>query len=674
MFLVGRDCMTAQEHQIQADIDQLTRIRESGEPGVAPDTETILARIGEMASSAYPQAASVAAELLEQFRGDGGETDSLLKSGLLRLQEAIRHEPPPPAEATPDSGEAAGARGCALEDDPELIADFVLEAREHLTNTETNLLALEKDPNLLDAVHSVFRSFHTIKGLAGFLALGPIQAVAHETETILDHAREKRIAITPQLIDLALKAADYIRIGLDALSSMPPQEAMASLPANENLLKEIASAGVFLPDEPEVAGRVEPETAPVEVPSIAPAADETHPQGTSPSVRKTDGSVVRVDTAKLEYLVEMVGELVIAQSLIHFGPAGDHGVKTGLSRNFAHLGRVTGEIQKTVLSMRMVPISRLYDKMARLVRDLARKSGKRIELRRIGDHVELDRNIVEEITDPFVHMIRNSVDHGIEDAETRAAAGKSETAYVTLEAFHQAGYIILRMSDDGRGLAADKILRKAVEKGLIGPDARLDEQGMYKLIFEPGFSTAERVTDISGRGVGMDVVRRQIEKLRGTIEITSRPGLGCAFTLKLPLTLAMVDGLILESGGERYVLPIYSVREMFHVTPDKLFTVENRAEMVLLRGSLLPVVRLDRFFANPGLGAQSEIGIVVEGRTRQFCLVVDRMVGKQEVVIKALGPYFTTVKGVAGGAILGDGRVGLILDVHGIDGGDASET
>jgi two-component system chemotaxis sensor kinase CheA len=380
-----------------------------------------------------------------------------------------------------------------------------------------------------------------------------------------------------------------------------------------------------------------------------------------------------VDTGKLEYLVEMVGELVIAQSMLQLGAGGRNHSSAGLTRNFAHLGRVTGEIQKTVLSMRMVPISRLYDKMARVVRDLARKSGKRIELQRIGDQVELDRNIVEEITDPFVHMIRNSVDHAIEDRAARTAAGKSEVAYVTLEAFHQAGYIILRLSDDGRGLPTERILEKAIEKGLVAPDARLDEAGIHRLIFEPGFSTAARVTDISGRGVGMDVVRRQIEKLRGSIEIESTPGVGCAFTLKLPLTLAMVDGLILEAGGERYVLPIYSVREMFHVTGDKLFTIEDRAEMVLLRGSLLPVVRLSQFFGNSGSSEKADIGVVVEGRTRQFCLVVDRMVGKQEVVIKTLGTCFQKVRGVAGGAILGDGRVGLILDVHGIDGGDPNE-
>ena len=672
MVLVERDCMTAQEQQIQAEIERLTSVEPGAAPGAWHDIETALGRINDLVSMALPQAAPVAGELLEQFRGTANQasvrtaanSDQWLKEGLIRLQEAVREEMSRHGQAASDA-EALAAAGNSLADDPELIAEFVAEAREHLSSVEANLLTLEKDPSLTDAVHSVFRSFHTIKGLAGFLALGPIQAVAHETETLLDHARERRISIGPRLIDTALKAADYVRVALDALSSKPPQEAMQALDSNETLIKEIAAAEVVAAvGGAESSEGVAPDT------TTAPGAEGP----ASPAAKKSDASTVRVDTAKLEYLVEMVGELVIAQSLIHFSPANDTGAAAALTRNFAHLGRVTGEIQKTAMSMRMVPISRLYDKMARLVRDLARKSGKRIELRRIGDQVELDRNIVEEITDPVVHMIRNSVDHGIEDTEARAASGKSETACITIEAFHQAGYIIIRMSDDGRGLCAAKIREKALQKGLIPPESKIDDQSIFKLIFEPGFSTAERVTNISGRGVGMDVVRRQIEKLRGTIEIDSREGVGCAFTLKMPLTLAMVDGLVLESAGERYILPIYSVREMFHVTPEKVFTVENRAEMVLLRGSLLPVVRLDRFFARVGPeGGSGEIGIVVEGRARQFCLVVDRLLGKQEVVIKALGACFARVTGVAGGAILGDGRVGLILDVHGVGGGDDSE-
>ena len=660
--------MTAQQ-ELYAEIERL-----AGMPAVAePELAAAINRIRELAATSDPQAADVAGALLKQLSDpEAGPVDQLLRSGLLRLQEVMKEgkeEAAPPSEAKPAASEFA-----ALADDPELIHDFVAESREHISSIETNLLALEKDSALTDAIHGVFRSFHTIKGLAGFLDLGAIQEIAHETETLLDHAREKRIEISPHLIDVILKAADYIRTGVDALSCRPVQEALQSLPPWQALKQEIASASAnalnHVPEVPEPGMGNAPDPGPAEsAPPSKQLADNQAP------ARKGDATVVRVDTGKLEYLVEMVGELVIAQSMIRFGPEQERRGEERLSRNFAHLARVTAEIQKTALSMRMVPISRLYDKMARLVRDLARKSGKCVELRRIGDQVELDRNIVEEITDPIVHMIRNSVDHGIEDRDGRIANGKSETGYVTLEAFHQAGYIILRMSDDGRGLNARKIRDKAIEKGLIGPDQNLDERSIYRLIFEPGFSTADRITDISGRGVGMDVVRRQIEKLRGNVEVASVEGQGCTITLKLPLTLAMVDGLIVEAGGERYILPIYSVREMFHVTGDKLFTIEERSEMVLLRGSLLPVVRLNKFFANSRQASgPAQIGIVVEGRTRQFCLVVDRMAGKQEVVIKTLGSCFKGVPGVAGGAILGDGRVGLILDVHGIDGGDASDS
>ena len=628
--------MTAQEEQIQSDIERLA----AAENCAAPAIEEALARIVQSPAK-LPETIAIAAGLLTQIRGPAPPSDdSWVKTALLELEQAFRRELNPP--------------GDNLADDPELIADFVAESREHLSNIESNLLALEKDPALTDPVHSVFRSFHTIKGLAGFLGLGPIQAVAHETENLLDHAREKRVPITPRLIDTTLKSADYLKAALNALLEKPPDDAMRSLRSNEDLLKEISEGDFSAPPA-----------------SPGPPVQESAPAVSSS--KRADGNTVRVNTAKLEYLVEMVGELVIAQSLIHFSPEGDAGADADLSRNFAHLGRVTAEIQRTAMSMRMVPISRLYDKMDRLVRDLARKAGKRIELRRIGDHVELDRNLIEEITDPVVHMIRNSVDHGIEDVDTRRSSAKSEIATVTLEAFHQGGYINLRITDDGRGLDVQKIREKAIRKGLLTAEAKPDEQSMLKLIFEPGFSTAEKVTSISGRGVGMDVVRRQIEKLRGSIQIDSKPGLGCSFTLQVPLTLAMVDGLILESAGERYILPLYSVREMFHITHEKLFTVENRSEMVLLRGSLLPVVRLDRFFGRVRTDGAANIGIVVEGRSRQFCLVVDRLLGKQEVVIKALGACFKNVTGVAGGAILGDGRVGLILDIHGFGGGDEGE-
>jgi two-component system chemotaxis sensor kinase CheA len=331
-------------------------------------------------------------------------------------------------------------------------------------------------------------------------------------------------------------------------------------------------------------------------------------------------------------------------------------------RNLAQLTRVTEEVQKTAMSMRMVPIGRLFSKMERLIRDLARKSGKQIELRTAGEHAELDRNIVEELADPMVHMIRNSVDHGLEAPEERVARGKPPMGRINIEAHHEAGCILIRITDDGRGLDPKRILAKARERGLVADNARLSDEEIFRLIFQPGFSTAEKVTDISGRGVGMDVVSRHIQKLRGRIEIKSTLGQGCTFVLRLPLTLAIIDGLVVGVGNERYIVPIFSMREMFSSNADTRFTIEGKSEMVLFRGTLLPVVRLCNKFRIESAG-EGHVLIVIQGRDREFCLAVDQLIGKQEVVIKNLGTCFQNLPGIAGGAILGDGRVGLILDV-----------
>ncbi|MEJ5370169.1 MAG: chemotaxis protein CheW, partial [Bryobacteraceae bacterium] len=282
----------------------------------------------------------------------------------------------------------------------------------------------------------------------------------------------------------------------------------------------------------------------------------------------------------------------------------------------------------------------------------------------------LDRTIVEELHDPLVHMLRNSMDHGLEPPAEREAKGKPAAGRIRLAASHQAGMIVIEISDDGRGLDRDRIFRKAVERGLVAPDAKLSDHEVFHLIFEPGFSTAEQVTDVSGRGVGMDVVRKHIHKLRGRIEIVSTSGAGTTFLLKVPLTLAIIDGLIVSVGGERFIVPIFAVREMFRASPEQVFTVEGKGEMAMVRGRLLPVVRLA---ARLGIEARSAdpcegLMIVGESGSRVFCLLVDELVGKQEVVIKSLGPAFREAKGLAGGAILGDGKVGLILDLASIAG------
>jgi two-component system chemotaxis sensor kinase CheA len=322
------------------------------------------------------------------------------------------------------------------------------------------------------------------------------------------------------------------------------------------------------------------------------------------------------------------------------------------------------------MSMRMVPIGQLFQKSVRLVRDLSRKSGKRAEVEIVGEDTELDRTIVEDLSDPLVHMIRNAADHGIEGPEERVAAGKSPVARIGLKAYHQAGHIVIELSDDGRGLQREKILKKAKERGLVQDGSNLSDKEVFNLIFEPGFSTAEKLTDISGRGVGMDVVRKQVQKMRGRVEIESQAGKGTTFHIKLPLTLAIIDGLVVGVGPERYIVPIFAVHEIFRPKPEAYFTVESRNETLMVRGHLLPVVRLHRQFSVEPRTREitDSVVVVAESGAKRFCLVVDELIGKQEVVIKSLGETFKQVPGVAGGAILGDGRVGLILEMEGIYG------
>jgi two-component system chemotaxis sensor kinase CheA len=318
------------------------------------------------------------------------------------------------------------------------------------------------------------------------------------------------------------------------------------------------------------------------------------------------------------------------------------------------------------MSMRMVPVGTLFQKMARLVRDLCRKSGKQAELVTWGDDTELDRNIVEELADPLMHMVRNSLDHGVETVEQRVALGKPATAKVELRAAHQGGHILIEIGDDGRGINRDAVLRKALDRGLIQPGANLTDSEVFALIFEPGFSTAEKITDISGRGVGMDVVKKQIQKMRGVVETQSTAGKGTNFRLKLPLTLAIIEGLVVGVGQDRYIVPIFTVKEMLRPTPGMVSTIENRREIALIRDRVLPVVRLHRKFGvKPSSeDPQESLLIIAESQEAEFCLMVDKLIGKQEVVIKSLGESLRNINGVAGGAILGDGRVALILEMN----------
>ncbi|MEM6314936.1 MAG: chemotaxis protein CheA, partial [Planctomycetota bacterium] len=368
-------------------------------------------------------------------------------------------------------------------------------------------------------------------------------------------------------------------------------------------------------------------------------------------------------------LIDMVGELVIAQSMVSQDVAGLGETDQRLGRNLGHLGKIVRELQDLSMSLRMVQVGNVFRKMQRVVRDTARKIDKQVELVITGGDTELDRNVVDALADPLVHMVRNSVDHGIETPAERADFGKNPVGTVELKAYHKGGSIHIEIRDDGKGLDVDKIKAKAVKNGVMTQaeaDAMPDSEA-FKLVFSAGLSTAAAVTDISGRGVGMDVVKRNIESLRGQVDITSELGAGSVFTIRLPLTLAVIDGLLVKVGGEKFILPITSIEQSLRPKPEQLSTVQGRGELVNCRGALLPLVRLHRMFGiEPTTQRPDEaLVVIVTDNERRVCILVDELLGQEQVVIKNLGAIGSQ-PGISGGAVLGDGNVSLILDVPGL--------
>ncbi len=390
---------------------------------------------------------------------------------------------------------------------------------------------------------------------------------------------------------------------------------------------------------------------------------------TAKPANKSSGSI-RVDTTKIDTLINMVGELVITQSMLSL--VGEHfeinkldQLKTGLSQ----LERHTRELQESVMNIRMLPISFVFSRFPRLVHDLSSKLGKKIELKLVGENTEVDKTVVELLSDPLVHLVRNSLDHGIEMPEDRIAAGKPETGTVILEAYHRGGNIVIEVVDDGKGLNKDKLRAKAIEKGLIDEDAILTDKQTYELIFMPGFSTAEKLTDVSGRGVGMDVVRRNIQSLGGNIEIISELGKGSTISIHLPLTLAILDGQSISVGDERYIVPLGSIIESININEDMVNRIAGKGETFRLRDEFLPIVRMhDIFHVESAKATKLTDGlvVVVEGQGVKCGLFVDDLLGQQQVVIKSLEANYRRVEGISGATILGDGSVALILDIPGL--------
>jgi two-component system chemotaxis sensor kinase CheA len=540
--------------------------------------------------------------------------------------------------------------------DAELLKEFVIEGREFLDRAEEALLQLETHPENAEAVNTVFRAFHTLKGTSAFVGLPAVTDLAHKAENLLSRVRDNEIQCSGRYADLALRSADMLKVLIEAAESGQPRETMALHPGYAELLQTLSNPDFSAGSEP---------------PTPAPQESVTVPAGEWPEVdrrgrredRRTDFSI-RVNTERLDRLVDIVGELVIAESMIAEDTAVRHAANTDLYRKVGRVDKMMRELQDLAMSLRMVPLKPTFQKMNRLIRDLSQKSGKSIELSAEDHDTEIDRNMVDVINDLLVHLVRNATDHGIEQPDERNAKGKRPAGTIWLSAFQSGGSVVVEVRDDGKGLDRQKILDKAIARGLVIPGRNLTDQEIYNLIFEPGFSTADSVTDVSGRGVGMDVVRRGVESLRGRIDIESSPGHGAAFSIRLPLTLAIADAMLVRIGSERYLIPTANIEISFRPAPNTLSTVYGRGEMVMFREELIPVVPLHSMFQIPDAVRDPTKGllVVVSGQNRSYGLLVDELLCQQQVVVKSLGSRLAKIRGVAGGAILGDGCVGLILD------------
>ncbi|MCH7813856.1 MAG: chemotaxis protein CheA [Planctomycetes bacterium] len=596
----------------------------------------------------------------------------------------------------------------------EFVKGFVEEGAEHIEAIEAAVLAVEGVPEDTAKINDLFRPFHTIKGIAGFLNLRDINCLTHEVETLLDQARKGERKITPGLIDVVFDVVDTLRVQISSVGEwmtnpqgesvpQPPVSGMidklrrlvssrldpgvreagpgsTAQKTGENLVEQgVVPQEVvdFALERQQAAGQAKKlgETlvdmkaaTPRQVSqAIRPQAQARVNAATGPAAgQKTLGDQsLRIDTAKLDVLVDMVGELVIAQTLVDANP--QVAAASTLAKDVTQVTKIVREVQEVAMAMRMVPIGPTFQKMARLVGDVSRKAGKQVNLTISGEDTELDKTVIQQIGDPLVHMVRNAVDHGIEPPEERRAAGKPEIGEVHLAARHAGGNIVIEISDDGKGLDAPALIHKAIEKGIVQPDEELTDQQAYGLIFAAGFSLAKQVTDISGRGVGMDVVKRNIDQLRGKVDISSEKGHGSTFSIRLPLTLAIIDGMIIRVGRERFIIPTIAIEQSLRPLPEQITTVQQRGEVVKVRGQLVPLVQLGELFGLTGRLIPSEAMVVIaQCEGRQIGLVVEELIGQQQVVIKTLGERFKQLRGISGAAILGDGRVGLILEMPGL--------
>jgi two-component system chemotaxis sensor kinase CheA len=584
-------------------------------------------------------------------------------------------------------------------EDQETIREFLIECHENLDRLDRDLVDLEQHPNDSSLLSSVFRTFHTIKGACGFLGFSNLERVTHQAETLLSQLRDGRRDLSPDLVSLILETVDATRNVLSAIEATGGEGDLHFEELTQRL-RAAAELNIGTPNPARVEPAVVSESSATN--PIKPLNEEMSPKVQSPNpvepAKRIDerrsgedrrqtpiptsdeeectrspsavDANIRVGVGLLDKLMDLVGELVLTRNqILQFNAQGEDPTLNATSQR---LNLITSELQEGVMKTRMQPIGVVWQSLPRVVRDMAVSMGKQIQIRMEGEETELDRTIIEAIKDPLIHLVRNACDHGIEGPEVRLASGKPAQGTMSLRAYHEGGQVNIEIGDDGAGIDIARVKAKALEKGLLRPEQvdKLGDREALNLIFQAGFSTAQKVTRVSGRGVGMDVVKSNIEKIGGVVDLSSRPGEGTTVKIRIPLTLAIIPGLVVTSGGERFVIPQVSLLELIHLESDnsgKHIEYVHGAPVYRRRGTLLPVTYLDQVL---GLKSAGETGtpsmVVLQAEDRQFGLVVDGINDTQEIVVKPLGKQLKGLTLYAGATIMGDGHVALILDVLGV--------
>ncbi|GEJ58398.1 chemotaxis protein CheA [Anaeromyxobacter diazotrophicus] len=523
-----------------------------------------------------------------------------------------------------------------------LVQAFVTEAGEVLAQMEQLALALESRPEDDETIHSLFRAAHTLKGSGSLVGFDAVRELAHATEDLLDKVRSRALRVSDGLVSLLLRSVDLLRVAVAEGAAGRTAASPETTSLGERLRRASGGEGA------------ESGLAPAEAGTAAGAgAAAARPPRT-----------LRVEVGKLDRMIDLSGEIAISRGRLAdmLERRRTLSIEEILEAH-READRLYLDLQDLIMQARMVPLGPTFQQHFRTVRDLATAQGKQVRLTLEGEDVEVDTAVVEHIRDPLVHMVRNAVDHGIEAPADRTARGKDPCGRLTLRAFHEGALVVVQLADDGAGLDRDRIVRRAVERGLVTAGAALTDQEVYGLIFEPGFSTRDEVTEVSGRGVGMDVVRRNVDALRGSVSVDSVAGQGTTVTLRFPLTLAIIQGFRVVVGGDVYILPLDAVAECVELPAG---ADGGRTGVLNLRGRPLPYLRLRRYFELAGEPPARENVVVVEHEGAAVGLAVDALLGESQTVIKPLGRMLQGVRGVSGSAVLGDGRVALILDIPGL--------